>query len=202
MTTIQEAKEILGENNFFGPDEWKKFSGDKFQATVIPEIPWNGETLKKPGIDQKHFLFLGLDSFNGRPLTADTNYSLGPWNLNWGDYKDNFAHHPCKFGWYLMPVGLVKGSTNLSKYGQIELLRDEYEVPTTIEYILANILYHILNGKYMEVPEYDVRTSDWHRQTGSGFKLINVRVEGESMIVGRCFDQAKTYEGIAASRKS
>jgi hypothetical protein len=51
MTTVQEAKDVLGESNVFGADEWFKFFGKKFQLANIPEIPWSASQLKNPGID-------------------------------------------------------------------------------------------------------------------------------------------------------
>jgi hypothetical protein len=54
------AKEILGENNFFGPEEWRKyFGGDRFPIRFIPPIPWTIEELEyHSGITDDHFLFL------------------------------------------------------------------------------------------------------------------------------------------------
>src|SRR3989344_8251134 len=54
------AQEIVGKKNFFGPKEWTKFFGKKFQLATIPEIPWSKNELENPGINQEHFLFLGL----------------------------------------------------------------------------------------------------------------------------------------------
>ena len=74
--SIQEAKEILGAKNVFGPEEWKKFLGDKIQLEKIPEIPWSKEELKNPGLLQEHFLFLGLDQLEGKPFTLLTWHNL------------------------------------------------------------------------------------------------------------------------------
>lgn len=70
-TTIQEARDCLGNNHFFGPDEWLEYfpQGICFsdaQLSLIAEIPWPKSILMEPstiseGKMKEHFLFLGVD---------------------------------------------------------------------------------------------------------------------------------------------
>src|SRR5271157_1480415 len=108
--SVQEAKEILGEYDVFGPEEWRVFFGDKFQVANIPEIPWSQDDLKYPTIKQEHFLFLGINVLDGEPLNMSTWNKLykedgGPDQprLNAKD-GDEFL----KLRWYLIPVGGVE----------------------------------------------------------------------------------------------
>ena len=83
MCTLNEAKEILGNKNVFGPEEWTRIFGIN---TIIDnssiEIPWSAEVLRNPGINQSHFLFLGVDEFNGKPLNLQA----------WCDYFQGTDH--------------------------------------------------------------------------------------------------------------
>jgi hypothetical protein len=81
---IVEAKEILGEKNVFGQDEWLKY----FQAMGINlgstedeirnagAIPWSKEKLRNTGVNQPFFLFLGVKDINGEPLNINKWNSL------------------------------------------------------------------------------------------------------------------------------
>jgi hypothetical protein len=73
MTTIQVAKEILGESNVFGPEDWNKhFSGNvsftEAQLAQADQVPWSKDVLNKPGLDLPHFLFLGVEVCSKGPL--------------------------------------------------------------------------------------------------------------------------------------
>jgi len=82
--TIVEAKEILGEKNVFGQDEWFKY----FQAMGINlgstqdeirnagAIPWSREKIGNSGVNQPLFLFLGVKDINGEPLNINKWNSL------------------------------------------------------------------------------------------------------------------------------
>jgi hypothetical protein len=181
MTTIEEAKKILGIRNVFGPDEWMgyfdkkvKLAGDQLAKAAV--IPWNTDILKAPGLDQPHFLFLGLDIFDGKPITLAICQKflasippIPPITL-WGSLSSidifddkGFAgiKSSCKFRWYFMPIGIVKGSENLTYNQQtaIPLFPIEYEVPNAAERTIANLLYRVLAYQYLDV-DYWAYTSD------------------------------------------
>jgi len=90
--SIQEAKEILGKKNVFGPEEWLKYLninltkeqlavGHKFNVTDTPEIPWSQSQLEHPEINQEHFLFLGINHYVERTIYGgeSTDLKLGWW---------------------------------------------------------------------------------------------------------------------------
>ena len=200
--SIKEAKEILGEKNVFGPEEWKRFFGDKFQLANVPEIPWSQVELENPEINQEHFLFLGLDRLDGKPL------NLSAWNkLHSGEnhpkfYLDwylshKFAQVTCGLRWYLMPVGIVESSNGLSYDRQVATLPDEYEVPTVPARVTANVLYYLLNKKYLDV-DYWARTND---KSDGGDRIV---VQGHSVYglrVSGWTDDTIGFVGVSASRK-
>ena len=165
MTTIQEAKEILGESFVFGPDLWLKILGNKAgllgnQPAKAPEIPWSCNVLKKPGLDQPHFLFLGFNTLGNKPFNLRACKKIGYFNdSGFIDLKS-----VCRFRWYLMTVGVVKGSENLTYNQQTAepLFPHGYEVPNTVERVIANILFHKLlsqKGRYLDQDHW-VFTSD------------------------------------------
>jgi hypothetical protein len=74
MTTIQAAKEILGESNVFCPEDWiKHFAGmvsfTEAQLAQAAQVPWSKDELSTPGLKQSHFLFLGVEECASGPLT-------------------------------------------------------------------------------------------------------------------------------------
>jgi hypothetical protein len=82
-TTIQEAKDCLGNNRVFGPDEWLKYfpQGISFsdaQLARIAEVPWPKSVLVEPstlseGKLKEHFLFLGVDQIGTEALHQNLN---------------------------------------------------------------------------------------------------------------------------------
>ena len=205
--SIKEAKEILGEKNVFGPEEWKKFFGDKVNFTPeelakIEKLPWSTAILKKPGIDQEHFLFLGLDRLDSTPLNLLTWHKVysgenqPKFYLDWY-LSHKFAQVSCELRWYLMPVGMVEGSNNLPYDRQVSMLPSEYEVPSAIERASANVLYYLLNRKYLD-PDYWVHTDDesngCNRVDVQGLSALGIRVYF-------CFEDMRSSIGVSASRK-
>ena len=198
----QEAQALMGEKNFFGSQEWIKFFGKKVQVANIPEIPWSQAELESPGINQEHFLFLGLEHLDEKPLNLPMWHKVFPGGKHPKFYWDwylshDFAKTTCGFRWYLMPVGIVEGSTNLSYDQQVAMLPDGYEVPLAIERVSANILYYLPNRKYLD-PDYWARTDD---KSDGGHR---VHVQGNSdggLDVSDWYDGAVSYIGVAASRK-
>jgi hypothetical protein len=197
-----EAKKLVGVKNFFGPLEWEKFFGPKANLLTFPEIPWNKSELEKPGINQEHFLFLGLNLLDGKPLDLPAWHKLYPggkhpkfcrdWYLS-----DKFAQGTCELGWYLMPVGIVKGSQGLSFDRQVGLLPDEYEVPSAPERVTANILYGLLNKEYLD--PYFLSTSS---KSCAGGRVRIRGYSGDGLDIDVISnDTAVGFGGVSASRK-
>lgn len=198
----REAREILGAENFFGPEQWREFFGEKFQLASIPEIPWSQAELESPGINQEHFLFLGLECLEGKLLNLPEWHEVFPGKdhpkfcLDWY-LRHSFAQKTCKARWYLMPVGIVNGSDDLLHDQQISMLSNEYEVPLAIERVSANILYYLLNSRYLDVGFW-ARTFD----RSDGGSRIGVRGDsGGGLFVCSWLVDAISFLGVAASRK-
>jgi hypothetical protein len=200
--TIEIARSIVGNKNFFGPEEWNRFFGNKFQIANIPEIPWSQAELKSPGISQTHFLFLGIDKLDGKPLSLSTWYKLCSGGKHPKIYSDWYLNH--KFAqvtyelrWYLMPIGIVEGSQSLSYDRQVDLLPDVYEVPTAPARVTANILYYQLNGRYLDTDCWS-RISD---KSDGGYRVFLRGDSGIGVFVDFWYDGASVSIGVAASRK-
>jgi hypothetical protein len=137
--SISEAREIMGQDNFFGPDEWQKFFNNQF--VKVPKIPWTKSELKN--LPFKHFLFLGDAAFN--PISWKAIGSTFDSRL-----KHNFMKIPCELRWYLMPVGIFPKSINKYIGVQVRFIKPNYEVPKVTERFTANVLYFMLNNKYLD----------------------------------------------------
>lgn len=200
------ARRILGEKNVFGPDEWKKSFGKKFQVTSVPEIPWSVDVLGNPGIDQEHFLFLGLDVLGGEPLDiaawdklypgdGDPKLYWIPWN------KQTFARRTCELRWYLVLFCFDK---HWAPYDNLfALLPNTYEVPGITELVTATVLYYLLNKKYPDTEGWMAYTRD---KTNDGYRAIfrTTAADGAQIIDNLRLDDAGDMLntlGIAASRK-
>ena len=200
--TVEGAQGIMGKNYFFGPNEWTKFFGNKFQLTTVPEIPWSQNELEHPGIGQEHFLFLGLDRLDDKPLNLPTWHRLYPGENHpksyWSWYLTHkFAQTPCEPRWYLMPVGIVEGSRSLSYDHQIVLLPDKYEVPSASARVTANILYYLLNMKYLDTG-YWARTSD---KSDNGLRITVQGYPDLGLIADSWTNGRFASTGVSASRK-
>ncbi len=204
--SLNQAMEIVGPNNFFGPKEWGVFFGDKFNLPNSPEIPWTRGELVSPGIEQEHFLFLGVDSLSEDPLNivAWNDIYSGKkyprfdqdWVIN---DKKGFMVKTCQLRWYFMPVGKVHGSTSLSFAKQEKMLPEDYEVPSAIERVTANILYYLRNGRYMDSGDYTVNVKDtYNDRSGVGIRGLDLPDRGLSLSYGYYVDWQR---GVAASRK-
>ena len=167
--SIQEAKELLGANHFFGPEEWEKFFGKKFQLAKLPKIPWSQFDIRisqEYGIKQEHFLFLGVDKLSGEPLNIDTWIELYHGNdhpkfaSDWSDdWATDIRNETCRSRWYSMPIGYVINTVNQTYERGQYLLPPGYEIPSMIERVSANILYYHLNGEYLDPGERGARTN-------------------------------------------
>jgi len=193
---------MTGAKNIFGPDEWTGFFGGRFNLDSIPEIPWSQTEIEKPGIKQEHFLFLVLDRLEGMPLNLSTWYHLyrgGAHPKFFGDWYliMPFAQDACEYRWYNMPTCIVEGSDALSYSDQVALLPDEYEVPTVTERVTANILYFLLNGRYLDT-DCSARVSN---VCICGCRLYVQAHLDDGIYIYHWDDEPHSGIGIAASRK-
>lgn len=202
MTTIAEAKGILGETNVFGPDEWLRYysgkvSFTKAQLAPVSRIPWSKEELRNPAIEQEHFLFLGLDKLNEKPLDLVFWHDFSPhgprypFNGEENAYLTHaFARAVCKFHWYLMPKDTVPNSADHSYDDQLAMLPNDYEVPTATERVTAYLLHIQLDkrgwgqakwartrdrgdgGRHVVVREDQVYATQLDNEAGSAFMDI------------------------------
>lgn len=202
------AREVLPKGLFFGPEEWITHSGikvefSKDQLDRIAEIPLSEKELKKPKINQPHFVFLGVDKPDDEPLNLKEWKKICPgpnhpklfsdWIL-----KETFAKETCQFRWYSMPVGIVKGSDNLTYQQQLDMLPDSYEVPNVIERVTANFLFHKLNQKYLD-QVFWARVRD--KEKDFGYRVgVGGWADG-GVCVNDWYDGACSRIGVAASRK-
>ncbi len=200
--SLTEAQGAMGKKNFFGPNEWTKFFGKKVQIATVPEIPWSQTELENLEINQEHFLFLGIDRLDGKPLNLPTWHKVYSGESHPKFYWDwylthKFAQVSCELRWYLMPVGILEGSRSLLYDRQVALLPDEYEVPTAPARVTANVLYYLLNKKYLDT-DYWARTSD---QSDGGSRVDVRGSSGRGLSVGYWDDVADDSIGVSASRK-
>jgi len=201
--TVEVAQEIMGKKKFFGPQEWTKLFGKKFQLATIPEIPWSQSELENPEINQEHFLFLGLDRLDGKSLNLPTWHKLYPGENHPKFYLDwylphDFAQRACELRWYLMPIGIVEGSRSLSFDRQVAMLPDEYEVPTAPARVTANVLYYLLNKKYLDT-DYRAHTND---KSDGGDRVLVQGYSDDGLYVNSWDGGARGSIGVSASRKS
>jgi hypothetical protein len=208
VTSIPEAKECLGANNVFGPDEWLRYFPKQVglsdaQLAGISEIPWPKSVLTQPatlaeGRMGEHFLFLGLERIESAAAQRKLNlftwieichsgmgsaleYTVsqeirgaggpkfsGPhaqrdwYQKDWSTPKSigspqiHYTNLTCDFRWYFVPIDVLKYTIGAPKINR----PCEYDIATAIETVTANILYHLLNHRFMNMAEQIARTSD------------------------------------------
>ena len=206
MSTLQEAIEILGNTRVFGPTEWNRIFGDKInlrnvKPEIINNIPWSNETLKKPGLNQSHFLFLGIKEFGGEPLNILSWYKVfrgsnHPRFFGQGESwfeKEAFAKVPCDLRWYLMTKSVASGSLDQDYYRQLDMLPNEYDVPTATERVTGNILYYLVNNSYLD--DFTARVRD----IDSSKTNVFVNPDPKGIMLGDQYTGSKKTFGIAAS---
>jgi hypothetical protein len=188
--SIKEAKDVLGANNFFGPDEWKRyFSGLVFPPVLgryghsalffygmdkeIPKIPWTKDYLKQTNGLQKRFLFLGISWMRDEPLTFAKWHKELPMayqqpNLHTLSYylESEYARDILIPGWNLVTVGPLNESLNKTFQEQRDMAPHRI-LPSVIETVTAEILYSKLNMKYLDMSHW-LRTNDL--DYGNGYK--------------------------------
>jgi hypothetical protein len=172
----------------FGPDEWLKyFPGEVtitkddlkkrihsgYQEHVLKDL------LKEPYFGLPQFLFLGVEWALNKLTTLP--HSLPMWYEYYaGKQHPKFDENNCVsigpnewhlygglgFQWYLMPIGVqVLSPLISSSYDiQVAMLPDGCYVPSAFERVTANILYYLLNKKYLDTTFAATTQTLWAKQ--------------------------------------
>lgn len=245
-TSIQEAKECLGANNVFGPNEWLGFFPgivhfQDAQLAEISEIPWPKSLLAQPTtiadaqLDE-HFLFLGLSQVTSgaaprnlnlftwinichggfgtaldREISQEIRGGGGPkfneprilkdwFQTDWstprsiGSPRIHYTNITCEFRWYFMPTKVLGYSIGAPQVNQ----PCEYDIATAVETVTANILYYLLNRRYMPMVGQIARTCD--NSLSHYGQSICVWSDRNALSVGTV--TPGQYPGVALSRRS
>ena len=190
--------------NYFGLEEWRHYFGKKVKLDAAPAIPWANDELRNPILKQKHFLFLGLDRLDGKPLDVlqwrrfySDKKKHPKFYVDWY-LKEPFAQKPLGLRWYWVTIQLVPDSKNLTYDQQAALLPPEYEMPSAIERVTANLLWYLLNDAYMD-SERERTTVAEKSSEGRIVECAGFPIDG--LALGSAFNQSTALRGIAASRR-
>jgi len=213
----QMAHQLMGNEHFFGPDDWATLYGARFtkkQLRQIVRFPWNEAVLNSlcpfvPGktIRETHLAFLELDRINGDPLTIMKWQQLqpAPGQPRFDKYASEAWYSGHKFAvkttgqlrWRLMPLEIVPNSENQTFADQQGMLPANYEVPLAMTEVTKAFLYFKKSGKYVNPNRYgrclDL-TSDGLRVGVGIFDAIGLVVDGY-------WDGRRVNVGLAAARK-
>ena len=211
------ARAVLGKN-LFGVEEWASLYSAHLtqkQLREVSEFPWDGNVLNAPcpfvkgkTVKETHFAFLGLEKWNGRPLTIVKLQELHPANGQPRFYsytpaawysKEKFATDvTMKLRWYLLLKDIVPNSENMMFDDQKAMLPKEYEVPSAVAEIAKDLLVFKKTGVYANPSRY-ARTEDVSSggdRVGAGYCAaggVNVAYRGD--------DYRDDFIGVGASRK-
>jgi len=73
-----------------------------------------------------------------------------------GSRRIHYTNLTCEFRWYFVPVDVLKYTIGVPEIHE----PCEYDIATTVETVTANILFHLLNHKFMSMAGQIARTSD------------------------------------------
>lgn len=190
--------------NYFGLEEWRHFFGKKVKLEAAPPIPWSNDELKQPILNQKHFLFLGLDRLDGKPLDIlqwrklySDRKKQPCFYLDWY-LKEAFAQKPLGPRWYWVTIELVPNSKNLTYDPLAALLPPTYEMPSAIERVTANLLWYLMNNVYMDSERDRCAIAEKDSQ-GRVVEVAGFPIDG--LAIGGGFAAATALRGVAASRR-
>jgi hypothetical protein len=221
--TVERAKRLLGANHVFGPAEWRKYFGKAVNIPegAVPPIPLDSAALLHPGLAAPHFLFLGLEQFEGEPLNLLKYLKMYASNLAKGAepsftteareseiYRvgsaDKWVEATCSFAWYLMPIGSLTELERKDLAVQTDMVPWNYRVSSVIERVTANVLFFLLNNSYLDNESF-VRVSD--RKAFHSPNIIEVghmdHMRSANVginIVGGCSSLAAPYTGLSLTR--
>jgi len=209
--TIDErlARRIMGEN-FFGSASWAELYGVTFstrQLKAIGRFPWSEEVLDSacpfnPGkaIRETHFVFLGLDRYNGPIAEAHGPLTITAWQkIHPAESQPRFYSYvpncwypneqfaavtldPC---WYLGLKEIVPRSSTTSWTDMQGMIPEVYEVPSPIVEVTKSLLYHKRIGDYLNRNHYGATSA-----LDSG---------GGRVVVGCCHGGAVGVDGWGGS---
>lgn len=207
------------DKNYFGVDDWIIVYGaqlSKEQLSLAAEFPWGEDLLNAPcpfvngkSIKETHFVFLGLDYFNGEPLTlvrwhalhayADNKpkfyYNIDPW------YRQHkFAVKlTCRLRWYLMPLVSFPSRNGDSYKALLRSAPSEYEPVSVVEEVTKAFLYYKKNGACID---YETRSWCQDNANDNGRVLIDSFDHNGLRLESRDENAWKSCGvGIALSRK-
>lgn len=196
-----QGRQILG-LYFFGVEDWQEHydvSFNKSQLAKVSQCPWDETVLTAPcpfypweKVMDTHFAFLGLEQRQQQPLTINRWHELQPASgrLRFRSYppdswyeEERFANEvTCQLRWYLILKGPVPLSEDKAFAVQQARLPREYEVPTAIEVVTAQIACFKKTGRYLS-GRRAVRVKD----TSSTGRRVLVGV-GEGNLRHPCLD--------------
>lgn len=170
--------QVLG-RRIFDQFDWWQYFGIEIQRA--PDFPWSLDQLMAPcpiypghRVAETHFAFLGVSSFNGRPLTiqrwreiAGDQFYIGDefscrWNGGRAWYEEQaFANKPvCTARWYLVPIlpHLLLFPSRAVDNSLIRLPK-KYASASTIEMVTTLLLFQQKLG-ILPWPDKLLHTSD------------------------------------------
>ncbi len=210
------ARALMGQN-FFGVEEYATLYGVNFskkQLREVSEFPWGEDVLNGPcpfnkgkTVRETHFAFLGVDKFNGSPLTImkfqelhpalgqPKFYSYAP--SSWYHQQAFATDKTMKLRWYLLLKDIVPNSTSTSWNDQKTMLPAEYEVPTAVEETAKDLYTQRKTGIYPNLKVY-ARVDD----VSSDSYCVDVGFCCDGGVgVSDWDDSGSSYVGVGASWK-
>lgn len=203
-----DARLIVGRENFFGPEEWIANFGHQapLKEVPIPRIPWTLDEITQASELQRHFLFLGNDTLDKKPLNLDLlmkmyGHKSAP-SVRMSGHAvvgDAFTYEVSELRWYFMPVGPISNISRMAYKKQVQQISDEYEPETVVTRVLANILYFLINGEYMDLDHW-FRTKS---VTNDGWRVVINASQPNNIDLMRWADsEYSSVVNLAISRKS
>lgn len=135
--TPEQASEIMGEGNYFGPEAVKKAFGITLTADQIPQIPFSKVELERAK-SLGQMLVLRIDKASkGTPLTMKkTDEIAGPqlkatgkgrlfYDTDWYQNEKFFTEDSPRAGWALVSKNVLPDSTDKNDLKQTEVLAHE-----------------------------------------------------------------------------
>lgn len=170
----QLARVLMGNERYFGPEDWATLYGVRFskkQLRQVAQFPWNEDVLNSScpfvadkTIRETHFAFLELDRINGDPLTIMKWQQLQPapgqprfykyGSEAWYGNQEFAVRTTGELRWRLMPLEIVPNSTSKTFAEQTAMLPTEYEVPLTVTEVSKAMLYFRKSGKCVNPNRY------------------------------------------------
>ena len=168
---LQEAKDIMGEKDFIGPDALKKIYD--VEPKEIPPIPFSAQKLQEAK-ERGEFLILRLDTLpNGKPATMQNLHEFfdGDFILlespsdDWKLKSDFFMKETPQVSWALISKTFIPSSISKNYYEQTVALHDH----------LKNEVYK--GGMPRKYEEAIQKFEAWMNATFSGKTPAQIKAE-------------------------